>query len=862
MPSWRAGTRRLMIVYGCCTLGERSTSISSEGRDVVAPAAITSVGGPGRHVVVAIGIDRYRHWRALDNAVGDALGAADLLHRLGFEDVVPPLLDDRATGEAIDALVTDELAGLDANDSLIVFYAGHGGTRTQRVGERDVRTGYLIPVDATCDAHRVKSWIELDPWLRRISKLPPRHILVILDACFSGIALSSAVKWGRDSGALPGLPFAAANLRPSRLVITSALDDERAMDSGPMPGHSLFTGCLIEALTGGLSPVGVRDGRHVTIGSELGRYVRHRVHTYDGRPGWRQTPDLGTFDFDERGEMLIPLLIGADLAALPRTLARGSVDRMSLPPPPASTHDVSANGADVESARPAVTHAGDILAIESRADADAAAPAADAIDAEVAAIDTMAGDAAALEIAAIAAMASEAHHGDALRSSGRCTTAVIATPPSAPGDRRTSDVGGNVSHANTALPLAATAANPDRATASFPPPVPRHTVTPSGRRRWRFAISAAIVMLTAVVVLLAMRGRAGVEGTSRPFFAGVEGSSQSLLADGATVPDRSLVDDAARVRTMPDRDDQSPTPVVPAGTGAAVDGAVGGSFVDAAAAPQRVAPTAGSAGGSPESARSRTPAGPADTTAVMDGAAIAPKRSPRVPDNQASKQRTDAPRSTKPTMPADPHARPDTTAAALRAPTSGPVITPPSDPQVGASSNKPPLTVARSQDSVNTAAAATALEAAVRICRTQIAQPRGAEVTWNGAVSTVPTELALPCGVEVTLTFRAPWRVPATRKWKATPSGQPIKVRLQKQILQVKVRSIPEGAAVRTATRSFGTTPTSILLPAGEPSTLIFSKDGFASFSQRVTPTDDDTEVAVTLTPLESHANRASTPPP
>jgi hypothetical protein len=42
----------------------------------------------------------------------------------------------------------------------------------------------------------------------------------------------------------------------------------------------------------------------VTTGSELGLYVQRRVETY---PGSRQTPDFGTFAFDDRGEMVIPL---------------------------------------------------------------------------------------------------------------------------------------------------------------------------------------------------------------------------------------------------------------------------------------------------------------------------------------------------------------------------------------------------------------------------------------------------------------------------------------------------------------------------------------------------------------------------
>jgi hypothetical protein len=382
---------------------EGRKTILSEARDVVASHTSAAPGTAGRHVMVAIGIDRYRHWPALRNAVGDAEGAAAVLRQLGFEDVVPPLLNGQATSEAIQGLVTDELTSLAPNDNLIVFFAGHGGTRSQRVGQRDVRTGYLIPADGAAESNRVQSWIEIDPWLSRISRLPPRHILVILDACFSGIALSSAVKWGRASGALLDLPFAAANARPSRLVITSALDDQRAMDSGPRPGHSLFTGCLIEALTGGVSPVGVRDGRQVIIGSELGRYVRHRVSTYEGRPGWAQTPDLGSFDFDERGEMLIPVLIGDAAEAGRPALARASTKQIAAQPETALAADT---------------------VVEQVAEVEAAA------------IDAMAADAAAIEAAAIAAMAPRVAVGAWKPPTAGLTAVELEPPPVEPDPER------------------------------------------------------------------------------------------------------------------------------------------------------------------------------------------------------------------------------------------------------------------------------------------------------------------------------------------------------------------------------------------------------------------------------------------
>lgn len=253
----------------------------------------------GRRVVAVIGIDRYRHWQPLSNAKHDALGALALFQRLGFELFAEPLMDDGATGNAIHSLVADELRELHPEDSLVLFYAGHGTTRKNRLHSKEVKVGYLIPVDASRSPERVSSWIDLEAWLRAISLLPAKHILVILDACHSGVALDPIIKW-RDIKSQQASSMSTLMTRQSRRIITSALDDQVALDSGPVYGHSLFTGCLIEALTDGLP----RNGRRMTTGSELGLYLQHRVQTY---PGSSQTPDFGTFAFDERGEMPIPL---------------------------------------------------------------------------------------------------------------------------------------------------------------------------------------------------------------------------------------------------------------------------------------------------------------------------------------------------------------------------------------------------------------------------------------------------------------------------------------------------------------------------------------------------------------------------
>ena len=263
-----------------------------------------------RRVVSVIGIDRYRYWPALKNAVNDAEGARALFRGLGFEEVAPPLLDEGATGEALRALVTDELMCLGEHDSLVLFYAGHGGTRTQHLEERRIELGYLIPHDAKNVRDKVATWIDLHGWLRRVSLLPPRHILVILDTCHSGIALDPVFKW-RDLRSPQDVPLSSLSERRSRRVITSALGDQVALDQGPLHGHSLFTGCLIEGLRYGIP----RNGRPATTGSELGLYVQQRVMAYAHS---RQTPDFGAFELDERGELLIPFSAGhEDASPLP-----------------------------------------------------------------------------------------------------------------------------------------------------------------------------------------------------------------------------------------------------------------------------------------------------------------------------------------------------------------------------------------------------------------------------------------------------------------------------------------------------------------------------------------------------------------
>jgi hypothetical protein len=89
--------------------------------------------------------------------------------------------------------------------------------------------------------------------------------------------------------------------RISRKVITSARREQLALDSGPIPGHSLFTGTLVDGFNWGKADL---DGNGLITSSELGLFIQQKVGQASES---RQTPDFGSFYFDDRGEMVISL---------------------------------------------------------------------------------------------------------------------------------------------------------------------------------------------------------------------------------------------------------------------------------------------------------------------------------------------------------------------------------------------------------------------------------------------------------------------------------------------------------------------------------------------------------------------------
>ena len=180
----------------------------------------------------------------------------------------------------MNALHHPEQLVLGQRRAALVFFAGHGHTVSGRRGE----TGFLVPVDGQLgDLASVIRWDELT---RSADLISVKHILFLMDACYGGLALT------RQSRAPGSMRFLKDMLqRYARQVLTAGKADEVVADGGgPRPGHSIFTGHLLDALEGAaVSPGGVLTASAVMA------YVYERV----GRDVHsKQTPHYGFLEGD------------------------------------------------------------------------------------------------------------------------------------------------------------------------------------------------------------------------------------------------------------------------------------------------------------------------------------------------------------------------------------------------------------------------------------------------------------------------------------------------------------------------------------------------------------------------------------
>jgi len=249
--------------------GKRGLALSDGDRGATAssaPADVDISGVFAKSHAVVIGIDAYQRVPSLAGAVRDAEVVAAALEARGFE--VTTLLDAQATRTNIAAELGDRLhSRVGPDDRVLVFFAGHGYS----TGDGDHRMGYLLPVEADRSAVRATglSMSELQSWL---AGYPSKHVLLVADACYSGLALATR-STGMDASTKNYLQDVTK--RRVRFTLVAGRDDQEAHED-TQSGHGVFTRFFLEGLDGAADANG--DG--LVTSDELAVYVKPQVSTY------------------------------------------------------------------------------------------------------------------------------------------------------------------------------------------------------------------------------------------------------------------------------------------------------------------------------------------------------------------------------------------------------------------------------------------------------------------------------------------------------------------------------------------------------------------------------------------------------
>jgi hypothetical protein len=228
----------------------------------------------GKSYALVIGNNDYQSLRKLNFAQNDARRVYEALSR-GY-DFKADLLVDATSAQVFQKF--EQLQGtLKPNDSLVVYFAGHGA--------QDGGASYWLGVDATADKSNWRttavSTDELNKWLDVISA---KHVLVVADSCYSGAGIVSVggIKL-KTADIERQLEFALGG--PSRTVISSGGSDP-VPDGGAGDG-SVFTKTFVGLLN---------ENRGVMTDAEMFAHLKERVQFGNSAACAVPTPVFGRIE--------------------------------------------------------------------------------------------------------------------------------------------------------------------------------------------------------------------------------------------------------------------------------------------------------------------------------------------------------------------------------------------------------------------------------------------------------------------------------------------------------------------------------------------------------------------------------------
>ena len=186
------------------------------------------------------------------------------------------LTDDTATRSRIKGALHWLKRNVRSGSTVYVYFSGHGAPSQGG-------TAYLVPFDGDL-GDLSDTGVSTSTFYRSLEHLPARHIIVALDACFTGEGKRSVL----GKGIRPLVTKIREGAVPSsgKLVVFTAARSDQESGILDFKGHGLFTYYLLKGLNGG-----AERGGHVTVAS-LYRYLKPKVQSDANLDNRSQTPEL------------------------------------------------------------------------------------------------------------------------------------------------------------------------------------------------------------------------------------------------------------------------------------------------------------------------------------------------------------------------------------------------------------------------------------------------------------------------------------------------------------------------------------------------------------------------------------------
>lgn len=241
----------------------------------------------GRRLAIVIGIDAYPV-NPLKCCVKDAkLLASTLRDRCGYDpDGILEMTDRqedlgrRPTLNNLRHQIRRFLSDATPNDTVLVSYSGHGGLRSEGVGQNLKLIGYICPIDF--DGAREKDTsLPVDELRQMLQECLAAQKLLILDSCHSGSA-------GTASGFTIAENVGHALQKAQGLITFAACRRDEVSSEDREAGHGAFTLSFVQGLEGSAD----FDQNRIVDSDELYRHVLAEVPANVSAlyPGRNQTP--------------------------------------------------------------------------------------------------------------------------------------------------------------------------------------------------------------------------------------------------------------------------------------------------------------------------------------------------------------------------------------------------------------------------------------------------------------------------------------------------------------------------------------------------------------------------------------------